>query len=238
MYEALISDRARGSMYKQIMAIGLFAVGLSACSITPNPLGVKPPSPRSITVSNVLNLNEGDTKKFFEDKDYRSMENPSLEAVILSTASKDKTQRAAFGSLMIKASDDACHQYLIDITRTEKSVRTGLGALGLLLSSAAGLSTPVESANILSGVSAAAQGLESELSDTILGGEDGYILAQAVKHGRTVERAKLIAMLEEVENNKTYISFISEFSNYHDNCGISYGQQIIRKALNNTESAK
>lgn len=137
---------------------------------------------------------------------------------------------------MIKASDDACYKYLTEISTVEKGTKSVLGTVSILLSGAAGLSTPVRSANLLSGISAATQGIEEELGSTILGGLEADILVQAVRKGRARQRKALSDILLSNEPSAGFNMFITEFSTYHDSCGISYGRDVLRNAVSATST--
>ena len=96
------------------------------------------------------------------------------------------------------------------------------------------MTTPVRSANLLSGISTAAQGIEDELANSILGGQDGDILLQAVRKGRKRQREALSAILLGSSSPSiapNFNQFLIEFSTYHDSCGISYGRQVLRGAV-------
>lgn len=151
-------------------------------------------------------------------------------------ASKTREQQKTLGALMIKASDDACYAYLTEISTYEKGTKSVLGSTAILLSGAAGLATPVRSANLLSGLSAATQGIEEELGSTILGGLEADILVQAVRKGRGRQRKALTEILNSDERNAGFNMFIAEFSTYHDSCGISYGRDVIRDSLSSEDN--
>jgi len=205
----------------------------------------EPPEVDDITVSNIFNidkksltaaLSKSATSSFAEEQTIEVMafaianekdEKSSSEHSKTKTSEKQKT----LGALMIKASDDACYKYLTEISTVEKGTKSVLGTVSILLSGAAGLATPVRSANLLSGISAATQGIEEELGSTILGGLEADILVQAVRKGRARQRKALSDILLSDKPSAGFNMFITEFSTYHDSCGISYGRDVLRNAV-------
>lgn len=163
----------------------------------------------------------------------------SIDGLIASIAtSGEEEEKKTLGTLLVKSSDEACYKYLTEISTTEKTLRSGLGVSALLLSAASSVTTPVRSANLLSGISTATQGVEDELSNSILGGQDGDLLVQAVRKGRKSQRAAMADLLEGKQvNGKVVVKanfnrFLMEFPTYHDSCGISFARQVLRDAVN------
>jgi len=80
--------------------------------------------------------------------------------------------------------------------------------------------------------------VEDELSNSILGGQDGDLLVQAVRKGRKSQRVTMANLLEgkKVGNKVTveanFNRFLMEFPTYHDSCGISFARQVLRDAVN------
>lgn len=145
--------------------------------------------------------------------------------------------RKRLGVILLKTSDDICYKYLESISTAEKTTRSFLGVSSLILSGAAGVTSPVESANLLSALSTASQGVEDELSNSILGGADGDLLLEAVRKGRKRQRETMAnLLLGSFDTNGGEIApdfyrFIVELSTYHDSCGISYGRQVLRNEI-------
>jgi len=208
-------------------------------------------------VENILNIDrKGVETKFSKSSVASFINEPSIELMALAIAnekdgngskangsnaierkgnSSNEAQKT-LGALMIKASDDACYKYLTEISTVEKGTKSVLGTASILLSGAAGLATPVRSANLLSGISAATQGIEEELGSTILGGLEADILVQAVRKGRARQRKALSDILLSDKPSAGFNMFITEFSTYHDSCGISYGRDVLRNAVSATST--
>ena len=214
----------------------------------------EPPVVEDISVANIFNVDQKKQKESLSESSAKSLANESsLELMAFAIAAeKDKTpiktsvtgqvvnktneKQKTLGALMIKASDDACYKYLTEISTVEKGTKSVLGTVSILLSGAAGLSTPVRSANLLSGISAATQGIEEELGSTILGGLEADILVQAVRKGRARQRKALSDILLSDKPSAGFNMFITEFSTYHDSCGISYGRDVLRNAVSSTST--
>lgn len=212
----------------------------------------EPPVVEDISVANIFNIDSKHTEATLAKSSVTSFINePSIELMAFAIANeKDGNNNIApegkanpsseaqktLGALMIKASDDACYKYLTEISTVEKGTKSVLGTVSILLSGAAGLSTPVRSANLLSGISAATQGIEEELGSTILGGLEADILVQAVRKGRARQRKALSDILLSNEPSAGFNMFITEFSTYHDSCGISYGRDVLRNAVSTTST--
>ena len=214
----------------------------------------KPPEVSDISIANVFQMSKNDKAQQYisiKNTDDSSTKYDSIEALAFGLAEQAENTKSfsqtknnsserqkTLGALMIKASDDACYAYLTEISTYEKGTKSVLGSASILLAGAAGLATPVRSANLLSGLSAATQGIEEELGSTILGGLEADILVQAVRKGRGRQRKSLTDILNSDEKNAGFNMFIAEFSTYHDSCGISYGRDVIRDSLsseNNNE---
>ena len=214
----------------------MLSISLTGCAS----LGVaNPPQVNDITIEKVFNLSKNDMKNTASIKHlnvYGSVEHMAFSMIGQSAVGPQETieKQKILGALMIKASDDACYEYLTEISTVEKSAKSVLGSASILLSGAAGLATPVRSANLLSGISAATQGIEEELGSTILGGLDADILVQAVRKGRGRQRKALTNIINSKDENAGFNMFIAEFSTYHDSCGISYGRDVLRDALSKT----
>ena len=80
------------------------------------------------------------------------------------------------------------------------------------------------------------RGIEEELGSTILGGLEADILVQAVRKGRARQRKALSDILLSDKPSAGFNMFITEFSTYHDSCGISYGRDVLRNAVSATST--
>lgn len=235
-------------VFSYFIPIGLL-VPLGGCET----LGyAEPPAVEDISVENIFNIDrKGVETKFSKSSVTSFINEPSIELMAFAIAnekdgngsnaierkgnSSNEAQKT-LGALMIKASDDACYKYLTEISTVEKGTKSVLGTASILLSGAAGLATPVRSANLLSGISAATQGIEEELGSTILGGLEADILVQAVRKGRARQRKALSDILLSDKPSAGFNMFITEFSTYHDSCGISYGRDVLRNAVSATST--
>jgi len=233
-------------MKKPLPLLHLFLmISLTGCAT----LGyADPPVVEDISVAQIFNVDHKNQKTILSQSSAKSLANESsLELMAFAIANEKDNKKAlgkttngsseaqkTLGALMIKASDDACYKYLTEISTVEKGTKSILGTVSILLSGAAGLSTPVRSANLLSGISAATQGIEEELGSTILGGLEADILVQAVRKGRARQRKALSDILLSNEPSAGFNMFITEFSTYHDSCGISYGRDVLRNAVSAT----
>ena len=173
----------------------------------------------------------------FNYSDYNAM---ALRLMSLPNNDSISAQKTALGVQMISASDQACNSYLTSISANERITKTGLGLTGLALTATAGALKQGTTTSILSNVATFAQGTESELEKELLGGKAARDIIQAVKVGREAYSARLTALLLGGLNangdsvDPSFERFYIKFAGYHDSCGITYGLEVIEKALQQT----
>ncbi|WP_371397320.1 hypothetical protein [Fretibacter rubidus] len=199
-----------------------------------------PPKQKDLTVKNVFGVQNKPTFTDKQDgtKSISFGNEFSYDTFVFNAASLKEQDQIVLGSLILSASDAMCYEYLNKLTQTEGTVKTILGTTALALSGAASITTPVDSANILAALSSLAQGTEDELSGTVLGGISGYTLVEAVKKGRKQTRNELMAIWTggsdadaSIKQEIRYGQFMSRVRNYHDDCGIAYGNKVIQTAI-------
>ena len=200
----------------------------SACTITGKPISKADSTPLKISAG-TANLFIT-TNKIQDQNQY--LDERELQTLLATVAMSDQqTNKKALATLLINESDKSCYEYLTTLTTVERTTRSLFGASSEILSAAGALVSPRSTANILSGISGATQGIEGELSNSVLGGQDGDILVQAVKKGRGRQRQKLRESFITSGQTFDFNHFLIEFPTYHSSCGINYGRQVLRGEL-------
>ena len=116
-------------------------------------------------------------------------------------------------------------------------MKASLGVSGLFLSGAASLTSPVENANLLSGVSTFLNGTSSELSQTVLGGKTPDILYRAVMAARAEERERLIALLNNTQFGERAPDIaLSQVQGYHGMCGPIVGLNALSAGVEKAQA--
>ena len=139
------------------------------------------------------------------------------------------TIQATFLTL-VSTSDKACEKYMSGMITASNSVTSSLNITGLALSSAASLTSPTRSANLLSGLSTFAGGTEKQLSDTVLGGKAPPLLYRAVMALRKKERSKIATL---VGQNQFALAAV-ELEPYHAQCGPTIGINALDESVENS----
>lgn len=178
----------------------------------------------------------------FEFDEYEAM---AVKLMSLPQTNATQAQKTALGVQMLSDSDRACNRYLTQISANERITKTSLGLTGLALTATSGALKQGTTTAILSNIATFAQGTEAELEKELLGGKAAGELIRAVKVGREVYRARLVALLLGGKNanddvvNPSFERFYLGFPEYHDSCGITYGLAVVEDALQNqTEQAR
>lgn len=136
--------------------------------------------------------------------------------------------------LLITESDRMCDEYFASMTTTANTTRAALSLAALGTSTAAGLSAPQRSANLLAGISTFFTGTQSTLEETILESQSTRALQSAVRSKRTEMRSELSQRIL-ASNGETALALISaHIQDYHSRCGLSYGLDAITEVV--TES--
>lgn len=128
---------------------------------------------------------------------------------------------------MVAASDAACEDYLSGMVTASNSVSSFLGVTTLGLTSAAAVSSPQRSINLLSGIASFTGGTEKELTDTVLGGKSPHLIYKAVKAIRKKERSRIITLA----TNGGFELAAIEMADYHAQCGPTVGINALEEAV-------
>lgn len=154
---------------------------------------------------------------------------PGDTVLALAAGQSDSGKRAATIIAMISASDAACEDYMAGVVASSNSIISTLGITTLGLTSAAAVTSPTRSANLLSGIASFTGGSEKELSDTVLAGNSPQLIYKAVKAVRKKERSRLINLLSQ--NDIGFALAAVDMADYHAQCGPTIGVNALEEAV-------
>lgn len=133
---------------------------------------------------------------------------------------------------LIADSNAKCDNYLVGLAGIQNSYDTGLNLGRAALTTAAGLSSPQRSANILAAVATFFGSANEEITNNVFGGKDIEVLISAVKSSRAIEHAILLSRAQAREFDRwDATSVLREVHAYDQNCGISYGLLKLQEAV-------
>lgn len=133
---------------------------------------------------------------------------------------------------LIADSNAKCDNYLVGLAGVQNSYDTSLNLGGLALTTAAGLSSPQRSANILAALGTFFGSANEEITNNVFGGKDIEVLISAVKSSRATEQAILESRARAGDFDRwDATSILREVHAYDQNCGISYGLLKLQEAV-------
>lgn len=145
---------------------------------------------------------------------------------------RQKAIATATATALIMTSDRICEIYMADFLLKSRSVSGGLRLGSLAFSTAAGVSTPVRSANVLSAISSLMSGSEEKLTETVLGKKAPELIYRSVMSIRTRERTRLLILLGSADLNESASGIVlSQISDYHNQCGPTVGINGFEQAV-------
>ncbi len=157
-------------------------------------------------------------------------ERAPLDAVVIYLAksvpgeTSRKEVNKATARALIMTSDAACEQYMASFLFKARTTTSVLGVSSLALSTAAGVTTPVESANLLSALSAFTIGAQDRLTKTIVADKAPELLYKSVMAVRAQERARLLTLLESRDLGDAAPDVVmAQLAEYHGRCGPTVG---------------
>ncbi|WP_273144260.1 hypothetical protein [Oceanicaulis alexandrii] len=162
-------------------------------------------------------------------------------AVLAARASAPRNDRLdrATAMLLISESDRQCDEYFASITTTANTTRASLSLVALGTSTAAGLSAPQRSANLLAGISTFFTGAQSTLEDTILESQSTRTLQSAVRSRRTEMRTELSQRILASDGEGALTLISGHIQDYHARCGLAYGldavSEVVTESVNTAE---
>lgn len=137
---------------------------------------------------------------------------------------RERAVQEATARALIMNSDTHCEVYMSDFLLKARSTTAVMSVAGLALSGAAGVTTPVRSANILSALSTFANGSQDRLNKAILSDRAPELLYKAVMAERSRERARLLALLVSKDlGAKAPGVVLAQIADYHARCGPTVG---------------
>lgn len=144
----------------------------------------------------------------------------------------DGELRRELARSLIAQSNAKCDNYLVGITGAQNSADIGLNLTQLALTTAGGLASPEESANLLSSLATFFGATNRELKDNLFGGREIEVIAQAVLAARSVEEQALRARIEGGAFDRwDGTSVLHDVHDYDQKCGIGYGLRSIAAAV-------
>lgn len=133
---------------------------------------------------------------------------------------------------LIADSNAKCDNYLVGLAGIQNSYDAGLNLGRSALTTAAGLSSPQRSANLLAGVASFLGATREEITNNVFGGKDIEVLTSAVKAGRATEEAILVGRARAGDFDRwDATSVLREIHSYDQNCGISYGLRKLQESV-------
>lgn len=148
------------------------------------------------------------------------------QTAIVKATQTPSAERGVLLGLM-NASDTACEKYMAGLITSSNTLKSVLGVTSFGLSTAATLSSPTRSANILSGVSTFATGTDERLSNTVLGGKSAALIYKSVSAVRRKERNRIWSIFE----GGNFGLASSELADYHALCGPTVGINALEEAV-------
>lgn len=162
-------------------------------------------------------------------------------AVLAARASAPRDDRLdrTTAMLLISESDRICDEYFASITTTANTTRAALSLAALGTSTAAGLSSPQRSANLLAGISTFFTGTQSTLEETILENQSSRALLSAVRAKRTEMRSELSQRILAADGEQALALISGQIQDYHARCGLAYGldalTEVVTESVNTAE---
>ena len=139
--------------------------------------------------------------------------------------------RATARALMMN-SDSLCEQYMADFILKSRTTTSILGVSSIALSGAAGVTTPVRSANLLAALSAFTSSAQDKLSKTVLGEKTPELLYKAVMAERSQERSRLLALLQSGALGESSPGVVlAQLADYHGRCGPTVGINSLTNSV-------
>lgn len=133
---------------------------------------------------------------------------------------------------LIADSNAKCDNYLVGLAGIQNSYDTGLNLGRTALVTAAGLSSPERSANLLAALAGFFGSTREEITNNVFGGKDIEVLSGAVMAGRATEEAILASRASAGAFDRwDATSVLREVHAYDQNCGISYGIRQLQEAV-------
>lgn len=135
---------------------------------------------------------------------------------------------------LILNSDLICERYMAAVIKRVRTTKSVLGVSGLALSGAAGVTTPVRSANLLSALSAFSSSADAKLTTTVLADKAPELLYKAVMAQRTQERSRLLTLLVNAELGESAPGVVmAQLADYHNRCGPTVGINGLEDSVQN-----
>ncbi|WP_440958349.1 hypothetical protein ACFELO_13805 [Oceanicaulis sp. LC35] len=167
------------------------------------------------------------------------LEASAVLAARASAARNDRLDKTT-AMLLITESDRMCDEYFASMTTTANTTRAALSLAALGTSTAAGLSSPQRSANLLAGISTFFTGTQSTLEETILESQSTRALQSAVRSKRTEMRSELSQRILATDGEGALTLISAHIQDYHSRCGLAYGldaiTEVVTESVNGAET--
>jgi hypothetical protein len=150
-------------------------------------------------------------------------------------ANRENSIASATAKALIMNSDLLCERYMADFILKSRVTSNGLRLGSLSLTTAAGVTTPVRSANLLSGIATFLSGSEEKLTQSVLGSKTPELLYRTVMSIRTRERTRLLTLLRsDVLAGESPSIVLGQIADYHNQCGPTVGINGLEQAVQDT----
>jgi len=135
---------------------------------------------------------------------------------------------------IIASSNQRCGSYIREIVSAKSQTQMGWGALSLLLSGAASISTPIKSAQALAAGGAAATGLNSLYSESYFNNLTVNVISSGITKRREDILEKIMKQRQGSLRMYPVNRAVSDAIYYHSSCNIVTGLETAAHALKAT----
>ena len=160
-----------------------------------------------------------------------SLQAGTIDELQFALADNDSVAKAAVRAL-IGVSDEACDVRMAEITGADKEISTSLTLSGYVLAQLVPFFDKGDTAQILGGASALAQGSEEQLRNALIENKSGKVLDIALRAHRTRKREDL---LMQMQNGVAPQDVLTKVAMYHSDCGVNAALDAIAKAVKDAE---
>lgn len=151
---------------------------------------------------------------------------------------RDVAVAKATAMALLMNSDALCERYMADFMLKSRTTTSVLKVTSLGLSTAAGITEPVSSANTLAALSAFASGSEEKLTSTVMANNSPELLYRAVMAERTRERTRLLTLLADDSLGMTAPTVVlAQVADYHARCGPTIGINSLSASVQQATNA-
>lgn len=145
-------------------------------------------------------------------------------------AEKAQLYRNSVVGAVLYASDQNCDLYLTKVRGNQAFLRGTTSALATIFAGAASVTTPIESASILSAIGAASSGIGGNINEASFSNKTVEVIATAIRADRTKVRAVIENNMKKEYWDWPLSQALSETSGYHGRCNLLTGLGALQEA--------